>query len=98
MFYSKSCNLNWKLLLTEILVITILAVLGAFCVFSMLPITVAIIVSILNILSFWFLRKHLSPAQHFLGFFTLWCFLSIIIYNLILTYGRSGFDWFLDWG
>ena len=97
MFYDESSDLNWKLLLTELIALSVFAVLCGFLIFSILPISTAIIISVLNVLAFGRLRHRVSAAQHFWGLFALWFLLNIIIYILIITCGRSPFGWFLDW-
>ena len=87
--------LPWSLLVWETLFLGAASLLGASVLFSQLPISTAVIVAGLNLLTFSDLRDQFSPRRHFGRVAGSWLGLTLILFVLILWLGREPFDWLL---
>ena len=87
--------LPWSILFWETLFLGAASVLGAFILFSFLPISTAVIVGALNLLSFSDLRDRLNPSLHMVGVAAFWLALNLVLYGLFLWLGRVPFVWML---
>jgi hypothetical protein len=65
--------------------------------FSLLPVSVAVLVLITAVSTFPFVRQRLSAGDHFLYVSVAWFTLGILCFFLIQWLGREHFEWLLDW-
>jgi hypothetical protein len=93
----KRHRLSWWLVLGEVLLLGALSFLGAWLLFSLLPISIALIVSTTSILTFPFLRHRLTAEVHFLMTITAWGSLCALAILLIHRFGEKPFQWLIEW-
>lgn len=95
---SSAPRLSWWLIAGEVFLLAVLSSLGAWLMFSLLPVSAAVIVSIAAITTFPFVRCRLRAWNHVLYVSTAWFALGIFCLFLIQWLGREHFEWLLDWG
>jgi hypothetical protein len=88
----------WWWLPVELLILSVSAALVCWLMFSLLPLSVAVLTWLIALASFPVLRKRLQASVHISWTFVTWILLSILFYVLISIVGRAPFEWLLDWG
>lgn len=91
-----SC-LSWWLVMGEVLFLAGVSTLGAWLMFSILPVSVAVIVSVSAVCTFPLMRQRLNAGDHFLCVSGAWFVLGILCCLLIRWLDREHFEWLLDW-
>jgi len=94
---SSAPRLSWWLIAGEVFLLAVLSSLGAWLLFSLLPVSTAMLVLIVAIPTFPFVRHRLSAWNHFLYVSVTWFALGILCFFLIQWLGREHFEWLLDW-
>ena len=69
----------------------------AVLIFSLLPLSVALLVLIIALLTFPFARTRFESWQHIAAVLFSWVLLTITFLVLIGVFGRESFNWLLDW-
>ena len=90
--------IGWRWLAIELLLLCIAAALASWLMFSLLPLSVAILTWLVVLVSFPVVRKRLQTSDHVSWTFAAWILLSVLFYGLISAFGRTPFEWLLDWG
>jgi hypothetical protein len=65
--------------------------------FSLLPLSVALLVSMVALLTFPVARSRVESWQHIAIAIAMWIILSATFLILIFSFGREPFQWLLDW-
>jgi hypothetical protein len=90
-------RLSWWLVMGEVLFLGLLSALGAWLMFSLLPVSVALLVAVIAVTSFPFVRQRLRAGDHFLYVSAAWFALGLICFLLIHWLGHEHFEWLLEW-
>jgi hypothetical protein len=94
---TSASRISWWLIIGELLCLGIGSLLGAFFMFSILPVSTAILVGIATLATFPLVRHRLDARAHFRWVAFTWIGLSVFFLCLILWLGRAPFEWLLDW-
>ena len=89
--------LSWWLLVGEATAIGSLGLLVGTLMFSLLPVSTAVITMLAATIAFPLARHRLTARGHFLVVCVVWLVLSILFLLLIESLGRQHFEWLLDW-
>src|SRR5262249_9050377 len=89
-------QLSWWLITAEAFFLGLLSSLGAWFMFTLLPVSVAVLVLGAAVSTFPIVRQRVSTENHFLCVSVAWFALCILCLLLIHWRGRENFEWLLD--
>jgi hypothetical protein len=81
----------------ELLLLVAVGIGSAILMFSILPLSVALLAFGVALVTFPAARTRFEPWQHIGAVILLWSISTIIFLVLIVTRGRESFEWLLDW-
>jgi hypothetical protein len=90
-------GIAWWVLLVELILLVILSIPIGILIFSLLPVSVALVVLAFASLTFPFVRSRIASWLHVALVLLSWFILTITFTLLVATHGRDSFKWLLDW-
>jgi len=94
---TNNTGISWWVLLVELFLLVGAGLAIGVLIFSLLPLSVALLVLIIALLTFPFTRTRFESWQHIAAVLLSWVLLSITLLVLIGVFGRESFNWLLDW-